>query len=311
VWPRFTTPATIQLRRAQITLMLATLVPTVFMSALGILLLLLGTGTEAIVIGVLVLAFCSASLTGYILGSIFVSRGADVARFQTDFLSAVSHELRTPLTSILLFLETLRDERLDAAEKRQCLELLDREVRRLQGLVERLLNLSRLEAGRETLELKPVPLKDVVDEALVALAATSMHKPVTVKVDVDEQALTLGDPSALAQALSNLLINAWKYTPDGDKRIQLEVKSRERFVDIKVTDNGPGIPRDERRVIFNQFERGRFAINANVSGSGLGLAIVRAIVIAHRGKLDVKSRPGSGAEFRIRLLRYEPREKAA
>ncbi len=285
--------------------MLATLVPTILMSALGILLLLLGTGTEAIVIGVLVLAFCSASLTGYILGSIFVSRGALIARFQNDYLSAVSHELRTPLTSILLFLETLRNERLtDAAEKQQCLDLLDREVRRLEGLVERLLSLSRLETGRHNFEFRPITVKEVVDEALAALAAVSLTNPARLSIEVDPGLETVGDGSALAQALSNILINAWKYTPENDKQIRLEAKQRERFIDIVVSDNGPGIPRDERKVIFDRFERGRFAIDSARSGSGLGLAIAKAIVEAHKGRLEVRSRPGSGAEFRMRLRRH-------
>src|SRR5687767_7107597 len=129
--------------------MLAALLPTVLMIALGIVMLAIGADTGAVVIGVLVLALCTTSVTGYILGSIFVSRGAQVARFQHDFLSLVSHELRTPLTSILMFLDTLRDERLtDPAEKKQCLDILDREVRRLDHLLERLLQLSKIQTGR-------------------------------------------------------------------------------------------------------------------------------------------------------------------
>jgi two-component system, OmpR family, phosphate regulon sensor histidine kinase PhoR len=307
---RFTPPAAVQLRRAQLTLMLAALVPTVFMIALGIVLLALGRGTAPVVIGVLVLAFCSTSLTGYILGTIFVSRGEQVARFQHDFLSLVSHEMRTPLTSILMFLDTLRDERLtDPTEKRQCLELLDQEVRRLDQLLERLLQLSRLQSRRQRFDRAPVQIADVVRDALAAFDAATLTSKVEVSVDL-ESARDLqvrGDRDALSQAVSNLLVNAWKYTPADCRRIELHARATDRHVELAVSDNGPGIARDEQKRIFGQFERGDAGEKSGQRGSGLGLAIVRAVVRAHHGRLDLRSRPGQGAEFRIRL----PRTRAA
>lgn len=306
---RFAPPAAIQLRRAQLTLMLATLIPTVLMIALGILLLATGRGTGAVVVGVLVLAFCTTSLTGYILGSIFVRRGAQVVRFQHDYLSLVSHELRTPLTSILMFLDTLRDDRLtDPAEKRQCLELLDKEVRRLDSLLERLLQLSRLQsARRHEFDSEPVALDDVVRDALTAVEAATLTERMEVAVDVEEGLTVRGDRAALGQALANLLINAWKYTPAQGRRIALRARAVDRQIEISVRDNGPGVSRAEQARIFDEFERGEAAESSGRQGSGLGLAIVRAVVRAHRGRLTLQSRPGEGAEFRIRL----PRPKAA
>ena len=302
---RFAPPAAVQLRRAQLTLLLATLIPTVIMIALGILLLATGRGTAAVVIGVLVLAFCTASLTGYILGSIFVRRGAQVARFQHDYLSLVSHELRTPLTSILMFLDTLRDNRLtDPAEKRQCLDLLDQEVRRLDSLLERLLQLSRLQARRyATFESEPVVLDDVVGDALAALEAATLTDPVEVVTEIEKGLRVRGDRAALSQALANLLINAWKYTPSHRRRIALRARASDRHIEIAVRDNGPGVARDEQRRIFDEFERGEAAQESGKRGSGLGLAITRAVVRAHRGRLTLSSKPGEGAEFRIRLPR--------
>jgi two-component system, OmpR family, phosphate regulon sensor histidine kinase PhoR len=308
---RFTAPpANVQLRRAQLTLMLATLVPTVLMIALGIVLLALGRGTGAVVAGVLVLAFCTTSVTGYILGSIFVSRGAQVARFQHDFLSLVSHELRTPLTSILMFLDTLRDERLtDPTEKRQCLDLLDQEVRRLDSLLERMLQLSRLQTRRQRFDRAPVHMVDVIRDALAAFDAATLTARAEVAVDLQavDDLRVRGDREALGQAVSNLLINAWKYTPADRRRIELHAHATERHVEIAVRDNGPGIGRDEQKTIFEQFERGQTGEGSGRQGSGLGLAIVRAVVRAHRGRIDLRSRPGEGAEFRIRL----PRMRAA
>ena len=306
---RFAPPAAVQLRRAQLTLLLATLIPTVIMIALGILLLATGRGTAAVVIGVLVLAFCTASLTGYILGSIFVRRGAQVARFQHDYLSLVSHELRTPLTAILMFLDTLRDNRLtDPVEKRQCLDLLDKEVRRLDSLLERLLQLSRLQSRKHEFDSNPVMIGEVIRDALAAVDAATLTEPIEVAVEVDSDLTVRGDKGALSQAVANLVINAWKYTPSNGRKIELKALGTERHVEIAVRDNGPGVGREEQRRIFDEFERGEAAEMSGRPGSGLGLAIVRAVVRAHRGRLTLASKPGEGSEFRIRLPR--PRVQA-
>src|SRR5262245_18304289 len=138
---RFRPPANVFLRRAQLILMLATLVPTVALTALGIVLLAVGKSSSGLVIvgGVLAIAFTTSAITGYILGSIFISRGASETRVQTDFLSSVSHELRTPLTSMRMFIETLKDGRVtDPEEQKKCLAIVHEELARLDTLVGRL-----------------------------------------------------------------------------------------------------------------------------------------------------------------------------
>lgn len=300
---RFRAPANVQLRRAQIILIMAALVPTIMLIATGIVLLAIGDDTQSLVAGLLVLAFCTTSLTGYILGSIFMRRGAQVARFQNDFLSSVSHELRTPLTSIGIFIETLRDERLtDPVRKAQCLSILDQEVHRLQGLVEKLLGLSKIEAGSHGFSNEPVSVDKLIDDSIAAFNASSIHDNTSVEVKRDEDLFVLGDSLALGQALTNLLVNAWKYTEKDTRCISIEARDLRRHVEITVCDNGPGIARDEQQRIFSEFERGRAAIDdKNKKGSGLGLAIVQAIIRAHRGRIDLKSSPGQGSEFTIRL----------
>ncbi len=293
--------------------MLATLVPTVLMTGLGIVILAVGSESIGILIaGILVLTFCTTSITGYILGSIFVQRGASLARVQSDFLSSVSHELRTPLTSIRMFIETLRDERLtDPIDQRKCLDLLEQEVHRLQGLVDRLIELSRMETGKHQFERAPVSVEAVVRDALAAFDAATLSTPVLIEVELESPLFVTGDRATLAQALSNLLTNAWKYTPAEDKRISLRASPHgTKYVEIVVADNGLGIPRDERKHIFDKFERGRSAIASRTGGVGLGLATVRAIVRAHRGRIELDSKPGRGSVFRI-LLRRLPPEQAA
>ena len=295
------------LRRAQLTLLLAAVVPTALMSATGIILLALDASRAvSVVVGVLVVAFCTSALTGYVLGSIFLSRGASLARVQNDFLSAVSHELRTPLTSMRMFVETLEEGRVtDPAERQRCLYLLQREMTRLEGLVDRLMELSRLEAGRHGFLRDPVNISDVVEDAVVAFHAATLGDATDVDVELETGLIIIGDQPALSQAVTNLLVNAWKYSID-PKQIALAAHTRGKSIELTVTDNGPGIPRAEQKHIFDKFERGTSAIEGGTPGSGLGLSIVKAIVKAHRGKISIRSDSRTGSRFSILLPRAAP-----
>jgi two-component system phosphate regulon sensor histidine kinase PhoR len=304
-------PANLQLRRAQLVLILAVLVPTVLMIAVGIVLLAVGSSEAGrIVAGVLVLTFCSTALTGYILGSIFVGRGASLARVQNDFLSSVSHELRTPLTSIGLFMDSLRDGRLGADDQRRVLELLGAEVARLDSLVLRLIELSRLESGAHVFERARVEVSDVVRDALAAFDAATLTRPTRVAVEMEPGLAMMGDRATLVRAVSNLLVNAWKYTGD-DKQIALRALRDGSWIEIAVSDNGIGIPRREQREVFEEFTRGEQATRLGTPGSGLGLAFVRVIARAHHGRVEVSSREHHGSTFRLRLPRGRLAEVAA
>lgn len=288
--------------------MLAALVPTICMTALGIVLLILGSSTTTIVAGVLVLTFCTSIITGYILGSIYLGKGASLVRVQNDFVSAVSHELRTPVTSIRLLLESLRNDRLPAADREQVLSLLARETARLEQLVTRVLELSRLESGAHVYARDRVEVKPLVEEALAAFDAVTLTKPTAVTVRLEPDLAVVGDRPTLVRALLNLLTNAWKYTGE-DKSIEIETRSAGRWIEVLIRDNGPGIERDEQRAIYEQFRRGRAAHDTGAPGVGLGLAFVRTIVRGQRGKLDFESRPGETA-FRLRLRRAKEPEHA-
>jgi len=302
---RFRAPAVVFLRRAQLILILAGLVPTILMSAAGIVVLVTEPRPVLIVVGVLVLAFCTSVVTGIILVTVFLSKGAALARFQHDYLATVSHELRTPITSIRLFIETLNsEERLDPEEKRKCLDLLEQEIERLDGLVSRLFDLSRIESGSHGFERAPVAVQEVVEDALSSYEATALRERVAIDVSVEKGLVVEGDHAALVRVVANLLTNAWKYTPAHDKQISLTAHGlSQKYVEISVADNGPGIERAEQREVFDQFTRGQAAVEGGAKGTGLGLAIVRAIVRAHRGRIEVSSPSGTGAEFRIRLRR--------
>ena len=134
------------------------------------------------------LAFCATALAGYTLGTIFVTRGASLAAVQNEFLSSVSHELRTPLTSIRMFIDTLREERVtDAAEKQRCLAIIDQELGRLDGLVGKLIELSKLESRHTVFDRRPVAVGDVIDDALATLKTMDLAPGDDVKVNVQRR----------------------------------------------------------------------------------------------------------------------------
>jgi two-component system, OmpR family, phosphate regulon sensor histidine kinase PhoR len=301
---KFRSPTTVFLNRARLVFTLTALIPTLSITIIGIVLVATGSKSVAVVGGILVLALCGTALAGYGLGSVFVTRGANLAAVQNEFLSAVSHEIRTPLTSIRMFIETLREGRVtDPVERDRCLTIVDQELGRLDGLVGKLSTLSRIESRHTAFDRRSVAVSEIVTEALAALDAVRLDAEVELKVDVQPGLIVRGDPAALVQAVANLLVNAWKYTPPEGKRIGVRAAADGAHVNIEVSDNGPGVAAQESGIIFEKFQRGAAAVAGGSVGTGLGLAVVRAIVTAHRGKVDVVTNEPHGARFRIVLPR--------
>jgi two-component system, OmpR family, phosphate regulon sensor histidine kinase PhoR len=281
--------------------MLAVLMPTVLTIFIAIVLLATG-GSYGVVAGILVLALCATGITGYILGTIFVGKGASLVRIQNDFMSSVSHELRTPLTSIRLFMESLRDGRLPSDERDKVIALLGGEVDRLDLLINRVLELSRMETGRHSFHRTAIDIESLVREAISAFDAATLSKPTHVEVHVESGLAMIGDRTTLVRALMNLLVNAWKYT-DAEKRIVVTARGAGRYVDISVKDNGIGIDAGEQRNVFEEFHRAPAALDLGIPGVGLGLAFVRAIARAHKGRVLLASKRGIGSQFTLHLRR--------
>lgn len=252
----------------------------------------------------LVLALAAMIVVGVTLMAQAVAQQIRLSRLQTDFVSNVSHELRTPLTSIRMFVETLQSGRVTDPERvEECLGIIAQETDRLSRKIERVLSWARIEAGRRLYDMQAQKPRAFVDAALAAFAAQHLVDDRRVDVGVgDDLPLVRVDTDAMAEALLNLLSNAAKY--GGEKaHIGIYAYADRRFVNIAVRDDGPGIPRAERRRIFEKFYRPDLLQTRRAEGSGLGLAIVRAIVQAHRGRVDVESVEGQGATFTVRLPR--------
>lgn len=293
-------------RRIILLLVYLGIVPGVLLSAIGVMLLVMGEAKVQFLMGILVLTFTGTLVTGVILAWVFLRRERNLSELQADFVSKVSHELRTPLTSIRMFTETLVLRRGDKQAEDRCIQALDKESARLSQIIGRLLDWGRMESGMRTYDFVAHSAKEVVEEAISAFGPTREKTDVEVTVRVaDDLPPIYCDKPALVDALVNLLSNAYKY---GEAPVKIEVAA-ERIGDkleMSVKDNGQGIARREHKRIFQKFYRVDDLLTRRQDGSGLGLAIVYHIVNGHRGKVSVDSAPGKGSLFRIVLPLERP-----
>ena len=227
-------------------------------------------------------------------------RAYKLSRMKTDFVANISHELRTPLTGVRLFAETLRAGRAEGPEEvRQCVAMLSAEADRLSRMVEKLLDWSRLEAGRTSLELERTEVPALLDR--IGQAYRAQQLPASYQTELDPQLPPVNvDRDAMAQVVLNLLHNAVKYTGE-DKRIRVRARRAGRNVAIEVEDNGPGVRPHERKRIFERFYRADDLLSRQTEGTGLGLAIAKRIVELHGGRIELDSRVGQGSTFRVLL----------
>ncbi|WP_330455594.1 HAMP domain-containing histidine kinase [Streptomyces sp. NBC_00820] len=206
------------------------------------------------------------------------------------FAADAGHELRTPVATIRAHAElALRQAAPLPGDVRHALERIEVQSRRMSVLVDELLLLARLDAGRE-LRREPVDLTRIVLDATEDAAAR--HPGHRWELDLPEEPVEVtGDPERLQQAVTNLLSNAGRHTPEGT-RVDIALSAGPRWTRLSVTDDGPGIPADLRARVFGRFTRGDTSRARATGSTGLGLAIVDAVARAHSGRAEVQSRPG-------------------
>jgi len=216
-----------------------------------------------------------------------------------DFIANLSHELKTPLTAIRGFSETLLEEgNENTGPARKHLEVIFRHATDLNHLMENLLNLSKIESGKEELLSDGISLRPFVDRLLERFSVQAKVKGLSIHNEIPEAAPSLcADPTKLNQILSNLIDNAIKYTPEQGKIWIRAPSSKPPEYTIEVADNGPGIPKEDQQRIFERFYRVDRARSRDTGGAGLGLAIVKHLVELHGGRIAVESEPGRGTRF--------------
>lgn len=254
------------------------------------------------ILGLVVLV--ATVLIGTVITLNSAAREIRLSRLQTDFVSHLGHELRTPMTSIRMFIETLQSGRIEDPERiQECLDLLAQESDRLSRRIERVLEWGRMEAGRRVYEFEPLPARTLVDDALAAFESQTLLDDSETTIDVDVPAdlpAVRADRDAIIEALLNLIQNAFKYTP-APRKVRIIARRDGGRVGLSVQDNGPGIPRHERRRVFEKFYQADNRLSRETEGSGLGLSIVRAVAQGHGGRVELDTEVGRGSTFTVWL----------
>lgn len=224
-------------------------------------------------------------------------------KLRVDFVANASHELRTPLTAVLGYAESLEDGETDPELAKSFAATIRTEARRMLGIIEDLMSLSRIEADRFVAPTDQVKLDAVIQAAVEHVRASANEVGCKIHVDLEDKMPSIrGDYSQLAQLLDNLLSNAIRYGCTVAKcRISVAAACEDSLVRITVSDSGPGIPRQHLPFLTRRFYRVDEARSRGTGGTGLGLAIVKHIVERHGGELAIDSEVGKGTTVTVAL----------
>ena len=239
-----------------------------------------------------------AHLAGRFAG--MATRLREAEELERNFLMTVSHELRTPLTAIRGHVEALREGLVEDPELTAAsLNVIAAETERLGRLVGDVLDLARLEAHRFTVVQEEVDMERLLDRAYAAFEQEARRRAIEYRRELRAPAVIQSDGDRVLQIISNLLANAFRWTPDGG-RIELELSAHDGQVSVAVEDTGPGVAPEERDAIFRPF------VSGDGGGTGLGLAIAHELASALGGRVEVESERGEGSTFRLVLPKNGP-----
>ena len=227
-------------------------------------------------------------------------------RVKNDFISSVSHELRTPLTAIKGWSETLQEDGISGKLYEKGLGVISREAERLSGLVEELLDFSRMQSGRMTLMMEKIDiLAEVGKQSICSANGRRRKKKFLLYEEPETISPVMGDINRLRQVFVNIIDNALKYTSEGGT-VEVTVNEEGGFVHVVVSDNGCGISPEHLPRVKEKF----YKANQAVRGSGIGLALADEIVAMHKGKLEIESHENIGTAVTITLPMLTAQEAA-
>jgi CheY-like chemotaxis protein len=217
-----------------------------------------------------------------------------------EFLSRVSHELRTPLTAVIGFGQMLEDDEESLSpDQHECAHHIVHGGQHLLGLINDLLDISKIEIGHLTISVEPIAVREVVDDTVALVRSLAASREITISTDCPDHPMVNADRQRLRQILLNLLSNAIKYNRHAG-HVTLTVAPHGDLTRISISDTGTGIPPEGLARLFQPFER-LDAANTDVEGSGIGLALTKRLVEAIGGTIDVTSEVGTGTTFWVEL----------
>jgi signal transduction histidine kinase len=249
-----------------------------------------------------VLALASGvSLFGLFFLHRTLRRERQLNEMKSQFVASVSHELRAPVASIRLMADALEAEKVPAETAKEFHRLIAREGARLSTLVGNVLDHARIEQGRRVWKMEPCDLTALVTDTVRVMEPLAQEKGIALKQELSPVEANV-DADAIQQALVNLLDNAVKFSPAGSAvTVALFADEERRIWKLSVSDDGPGIPKEEQSRIFERFYRPGDELRRETQGTGIGLSLVKSIAEAHCGAVAVESEPGKGSTFALTI----------
>jgi signal transduction histidine kinase/CHASE2 domain-containing sensor protein len=236
-----------------------------------------------------------------------ITKQRELQQMKNDVMAFVSHELKTPLTAIQGMSEVLAQYEVESARRREMHLAINDEAKRLARMIEDYLDITRLESGARPLRIGSVRISQVIERIVLLLEPLAARRDIRLNCRLSPNLpVIIGDPDLLARALTNLVSNAIKYSP-ANTEVFIEAQADNEFLQIKVIDQGYGIPADSLSRIFEKFYRVPCVEDVDATGIGLGLAFVREIAELHGGRVTVQSDWGRGSTFSLSLPLYAKR----